>query len=182
MICVRIGCTYQAVTGTPICAVCAYTDQLKGALKEAKMKPTDPLNEHARRRSDGEQIMSKLYPKYYKRIPEGVTEIDTYLVNMLFPVDDASGAILHARKKLLVPGTRTGGKSMWDDIKEARDTLNRWLELNPPLQHGIMSKSQPKEQAEVIKGDPPEMDQAEIDAMNAANRQMMNAVLGRQAE
>lgn len=75
--------------------------------------------------------MSDKYPKYYKAIPAGVTEIDVYAVCNLFPVNDATGCINHARKKLLVPGTRTGGKSFRDDIREARDTLNRWLELNP---------------------------------------------------
>jgi hypothetical protein len=74
--------------------------------------------------------MAAKYPKYYKRVPEGVTVIDTYELNNMFPVDDPTGCILHARKKLLVPGTRTGGKSMYDDIKEARDTLSRWLEIN----------------------------------------------------
>lgn len=70
------------------------------------------------------------YPKYHKRLPPGVTTADTYLVNKLFPVQDDTGCILHARKKLLVPGVRTGGKSMYEDVKEARDTLDRWLELN----------------------------------------------------
>lgn len=73
--------------------------------------------------------MAEKYPKYYKRTPGGVTVLDTYAVNAMFPVDDPTGCILHARKKLLVPGTRTGGKSMRDDIKEARDTLTRYLEL-----------------------------------------------------
>lgn len=72
-----------------------------------------------------------LYPKYYKAVPKGWEFMDTYAVNILFPVDDPSGCILHARKKLLVPGVRSGGKSMRKDISEARDTLNRWFELNP---------------------------------------------------
>ena len=72
--------------------------------------------------------MSEKYPKYYKDV-SGVEEIDTYHINKLFPVDDDTGCILHARKKLLIPGSRTGGKSMKDDIIEARDTLNRWLDL-----------------------------------------------------
>lgn len=73
--------------------------------------------------------MADKYPKYYKCTPSGSTVLDTYAVNMMFPVDDPTGCILHARKKLLVPGTRTGGKSMRDDIKEALDTLTRYLEL-----------------------------------------------------
>lgn len=76
------------------------------------------------------KTLAEMYPKYHKAIPEGITSIDTYLLNKLFPVDDPTGCVLHARKKLLIPGTRTGGKSFYDDIKEARDTLNRWLEIN----------------------------------------------------
>lgn len=69
------------------------------------------------------------YPKYHRPIPAGATSLDTYAVNAMFPVDDPTGCILHARKKLLVPGVRTGGKSLRDDVKEARDTLTRYLEI-----------------------------------------------------
>lgn len=75
------------------------------------------------------QSMSTKYPKYYKPIPKGMTEIDFYGVCQLFDVTDA--AISHSLKKLMLPGVRTGGKSRHADIKEARDTLTRWLELNP---------------------------------------------------
>lgn len=77
--------------------------------------------------------LADLYPKYYKRIPSSWKVIDVYGVHSLFPIEDFSGAIHHSSKKLLVPGVRTGGKSMRKDIVEARDTLNRWLELNPEV-------------------------------------------------
>lgn len=75
--------------------------------------------------------LAALYPKYYKPLPTGVSadEVDTYVINMMFPVDDPTGCILHARKKLLIPGVRSGGKSMLADIKEARDSLNRYIAL-----------------------------------------------------
>lgn len=73
--------------------------------------------------------MSKLYPKYYKDVSD-VEELDVYLVHQIFNIQDPSGAIQHASKKLLLSGVRTGGKSFYDDIREARDTLNRWLEIN----------------------------------------------------
>lgn len=73
--------------------------------------------------------MSKLYPKYYKDVSD-VEEVDVYHVHQIFNIQDPSGAIQHASKKLLLSGVRTGGKSFYDDIREARDTLNRWLELN----------------------------------------------------
>lgn len=74
------------------------------------------------------QPMSEVYPKYYKDVSH-LGEIDVYAVHQLFEIDDPSGALHHASKKLLLSGARTGGKSKRDDIKEARDTLTRWLDL-----------------------------------------------------
>ena len=73
--------------------------------------------------------MSELYPKYYKDF-SGVDEADVYMVHDRFNIQDPSGCIHHASKKLLLSGVRTGGKTKFDDIREARDTLNRWLEIN----------------------------------------------------
>lgn len=73
--------------------------------------------------------MSLKYPQYYKQVGE-LKEVDVYAVHHLFNIQDPSGALQHASKKLLLSGVRTGGKSAYDDIKEARDTLTRWLELN----------------------------------------------------
>ena len=73
--------------------------------------------------------MAQKYPKYYKEVGPH-KEIDVYAVHQLFDIQDPSGCIQHASKKLLLSGCRTGGKSMYTDIREARDSLNRWLELN----------------------------------------------------
>jgi hypothetical protein len=73
--------------------------------------------------------ISDKYPQYYKKVGR-LTEIDVYAVHHLFDIQDPSGCIQHASKKLLLSGVRTGGKSAFKDITEARDTLNRWLELN----------------------------------------------------
>lgn len=73
--------------------------------------------------------MAQKYPKYYKSV-DGLKEIDVYAVHQLFDIQDPSGAIQHASKKLLLSGVRTGGKTKFDDIREARDTLNRWLEIH----------------------------------------------------
>ena len=75
------------------------------------------------------------YPKYWRLLPASWKAIDTYRINALFPIQDDSGRLIHARKKLLVPGIRTGGKSLYTDIKEARDTLNGWLADNEGLNH-----------------------------------------------
>jgi hypothetical protein len=69
------------------------------------------------------------YPQYYKNVSH-MSHVDVYAVHKLFNIQDPSGAIQHASKKLLLSGVRTGGKTVLEDIKEARDTLNRWLELH----------------------------------------------------
>lgn len=78
---------------------------------------------------EGSKSMAELYPHYYKRVDD-LMEIDVYAVHNLFNIQDPSGAIQHASKKLLLSGVRTGGKSQFKDIREARDTLTRWLQLN----------------------------------------------------
>lgn len=72
------------------------------------------------------------YPQYYKKV-NGLTSVDVYAVHQLFNIQDPSGCIQHASKKLLLSGVRTGGKSFLDDIKEARDTLNRYIELQETI-------------------------------------------------
>lgn len=76
--------------------------------------------------------LSKQYPKYFKDVSK-LTEVDVYVIHYLFDIQDPSGAIQHASKKLLLSGVRTGGKSKRDDIKEARDTLTRWLQLDEQM-------------------------------------------------
>lgn len=63
------------------------------------------------------------YPAYWRKLPSHWRYIDTYRINELFPVEDDSGAILHARKKLILAGVRTGGKSLDKDLGEAVSTL-----------------------------------------------------------
>ena len=73
--------------------------------------------------------MAQKYPQYYKNV-EHLKEIDVYTVHELFNIQDPSGCIQHASKKLLLSGVRTGGKSAIEDITEARDTLTRYLQLH----------------------------------------------------
>lgn len=70
------------------------------------------------------------YSAYFKDVSK-LDRLDVYGVHQLFNLNDPSGALQHASKKLLLSGVRTGGKSKYKDIQEARDSLNRWLELNP---------------------------------------------------
>lgn len=72
--------------------------------------------------------MSKKHNHYFKNVAH-LTVVDVYRVHELFDIQDPSGAIQHASKKLLVAGGRGAGKDKTQDIQEAVDTLNRWLEM-----------------------------------------------------
>lgn len=77
--------------------------------------------------SGNDTSLSKKYPKYFKDVND-VTEIDVYSVHLLFNIQDPSGCIQHASKKLLLSGAND--KSMYRNVVEARDILTRWLQLN----------------------------------------------------
>jgi hypothetical protein len=89
-----------------------------------------PSIDNPERHRASDRSLAARYPQYYKPVGD-LKEVDVYAVCQLFPVDDPSGCINHARKKLLIPGVRTGGKSMRKDVQEAIDSLNRWMQLNP---------------------------------------------------
>lgn len=113
--CKSIGCSHPAETGHDFCNDCSQANLFNAEEAEDNNRP-----------------MSEKYPKYYKDVGN-LTEVDVYAVHHLFAINDPSGAIQHASKKLLLSGVRTGGKSMRKDIQEARDTLTRWLQLNPEI-------------------------------------------------
>ncbi len=72
--------------------------------------------------------MAERYPKYYKDVRH-LDYIDVYRIHSLYEIDDPSGCLQHADKKILLSGVRTGGKPKRKDIEEARDTLTRWLAM-----------------------------------------------------
>lgn len=100
------------------------SEELFGMLLDYRNTPNPQGDEEA-------EQMARDFRAYWKELPEHWVAIDTYRVNRLFPVEDHSGQLLHARKKLLVPGCRTGGKSVYQDIKEAHRTLGSWLAEHP---------------------------------------------------
>lgn len=111
-LCKSISCENPAKEREDFCLDC---------IKEATKTTAKQLEES--------KTMAERYPQYYKRVDD-LMEIDVYAVHHLFNIQDPSGAIQHASKKLLLSGVRTGGKSQFKDIREARDTLTRWLQLN----------------------------------------------------
>ena len=66
------------------------------------------------------------YEKYFKDV-SGYDVIDVYRAHRIFGLTDE--VLCHASKKLLLSGVRTGGKTLEQDVREARDSLNRWLEM-----------------------------------------------------
>lgn len=73
-----------------------------------------------------EPLNAAKYPHYYRRVPKGVTHLDVYRVVDLFEV--RRSAVAHAVKKLLCTGVR-GGKDELADLREARDSLSRQIEM-----------------------------------------------------
>ena len=68
------------------------------------------------------------YSAYFKDVRH-LDYIDVYRTVSLFDCEKHGHAISHAAKKLLLTGVRTGGKNVEQEVQEAIDTLNRWLEM-----------------------------------------------------
>ena len=77
--------------------------------------------------SKEETSLSEKYPDQYKDVGD-ITELDVFAVHHLFQLQDPSGCLQYASRKLLMSGTPA-----YQDIREARDTLTRWLQLNQGL-------------------------------------------------
>ena len=75
------------------------------------------------------QTMSNRYPENYKDLGD-LSEIDVFAVHELFQIVDFSGCLHDASRKLLMSSVRNGTKTQYENIKEARDSLTRWLQLN----------------------------------------------------
>lgn len=110
--CKSIGCNNRSPAGRDFCDAC----EALRAQRDTNCPESASLSER--------------YPQYYKNV-ENLDELDVYATHHLFNIQDPSGCLQHSSKKILLSGVRTGGKSKFKDIKEARDTLTRWLQLNP---------------------------------------------------
>lgn len=80
-----------------------------------------------------EKSPQRTYPHYFKKIPEGVSHIDIYAVLRLWEVTDP--ALQHAVKKLLCSGNR-GAKNRETDLREARDSIDRAIEMHAQFEQG----------------------------------------------
>lgn len=71
--------------------------------------------------------VERKHSHYFKDVRH-LDYLDIYQVCKLFEVDDPSHCTQHSIKKLLMSGKR-GAKDKMKDIIEARDTLNRYLQI-----------------------------------------------------
>lgn len=71
------------------------------------------------------------YTRYIPTLDGRKVPVDVYCVLAAFPT--GSSAVDHAVKKLLAPGAR-GVKSRIQDLKEARDSLTRAIELEEAVE------------------------------------------------
>ena len=131
--CTNFGCGGQSSTPNGICIDCLRAaDRINEAAKTKLLTQSTPnlvIQASEKRREEAKEATANKYPKYYRNV-SNLDHIDVYQVHKLFGIEDSSGAIQHASKKLLLSGVRTGNKTKYQVIKEARDTLNRWLEMN----------------------------------------------------
>ena len=119
-VCVFHGVRHAAYEPCPMCVLAD-----KAAKEEGKQPAYDPDDVAFVR---AESSIAERYPQYYKDVRH-LEAVDVYQVHQLFGIDDCSGCIQHASKKLLLSGARTGGKPKRKDVEEARDTLTRWLQM-----------------------------------------------------
>ena len=94
--------------------------------------------------------MTRKHSHYFKDV-SGVETIDVYAVCKLFEVNDA--ALSHALKKIIAAGGR-GVKSQYKDVAEARDTLERWLELHNKEELEARAKADTTERGVIAIRDP----------------------------
>ena len=73
------------------------------------------------------EYVKRKHSHYFKDVRH-LDYLDIYQVCKLFEVDDPSHCTQHSIKKLLMSGKR-GAKDKMKDIIEARDTLNRYLQI-----------------------------------------------------
>lgn len=90
---------------------------------------------------------SRKHSHYFKPVA-GLATVDVYRVLLLFGVTDP--CLQHAIKKLLVAGGRGGGKDISRDVREARETLERWEEMRGEEQASAESQETSKGITELI--------------------------------
>src|SRR4030095_9709472 len=116
--CKSINCNGHSLHEQDFCAFCEIQRQ------QTQQEQTSGLA--------AAKSLSERFPMYYKDVGD-MTEIDVYAVHHLFNIQDPSGCLQQASRNILMSGSHPGGKPTYQEIREARDTLTRWLQLNPEV-------------------------------------------------
>ena len=101
MNCKSIGCRHEIAPGFDFCSGCLHSDGSTARQTQA----SDPN---------------------FKSLGD-MAEIDVYGIHFLFQIQDPSGCLQHASRLILTNGAKPSPAA----IREARDVLTRWLQLNP---------------------------------------------------
>jgi len=120
--CKSIGCSVIVHTGKDFCPDCQVLNSFDSA--QASLDLEDDGDDEDRPNPCNKQLIRRRRP-----IQDG-TDMDVFAVHQLFEINDFSGCIQQASSKLLLSSDNSTCKPRVQDISDARDILNRWLELN----------------------------------------------------
>lgn len=94
--------------------------------REKAGQPALPFDQWVKTMAKIKPELAEKYPHYYRKVPDRVDYLDVYRVLDTFGIQRS--CVQHAIKKLLCGGQR-GAKNEVQDLKEARDSLNRAIEM-----------------------------------------------------
>lgn len=117
--CMSIGCSVLIPIGTDFCADCFVLNS-----SEPKQEAFNFEDDE-----DDAEAVTLQRIRQFNSIKDG-KDIDVFAIHQLFEIHDFSGCIQQASTKLLLSGDNSTCKPRVQDIADARDILNRWLELN----------------------------------------------------
>ncbi len=115
--CKSIGCSVFVHTGTDFCSDCAVLNYPEPEQKVFNFE------------DDDDEAPTPQRTRQFKPITDA-KDIDVFDIHQLFEINDFSGCIQQASAKLLLSGDNATCKPRVQDITDARNLLNRWLELN----------------------------------------------------
>ncbi len=117
-ICKSIGCTARITAGIDFCTECHVLNTPE-YVQQSFDFDSDVDEEH----------LPKQRIRQFNPV-NGSQDMDVFAIHQLFEIQDFSGCIQQASTKLLLSGDNPTRKPRVQDISDARDILNYWLELN----------------------------------------------------
>lgn len=109
---------------------CVKVRNDKGILTTMRASLFEKLGEVTQ---EADEIDQRKSTKYRKQIPSGMGYLDVYRVCALFNVQDTTGGIHQAIKKLLAAGNR-GYKNREEDLQEAIDAIQEVMKIDKEIE------------------------------------------------